>query len=127
MISRAAPQVLRLAGIYALFDLSSVIKKDHLNAALAIWQYCEDSCRFIFGNCTGDAVADEILSLLSKSNNGLTRSQIRNSFGRNKSGDKIKAALKTLLLAGLAASLKESGDAGRPAERWVITKGSRTT
>jgi hypothetical protein len=47
--SRGEAQVVRLALIYALLDKSTHILKEHLDAALALWEYCEESARFIFG------------------------------------------------------------------------------
>ena len=62
---RADPQSLRLALIYAVLDGSDgVIRPVHLKAALAMWQYYEDSARFIFGDSIGDPVADTILHAL---------------------------------------------------------------
>ena len=49
-ISRAEAQVVRLSLIYALLDLSPSILPTHLEAALALWRYAEDSARFIFGD-----------------------------------------------------------------------------
>src|SRR5262249_32262647 len=43
--SRAEAQTMRLACVYALLDASSVVSAEHLLAALAVWQYCEDSAR----------------------------------------------------------------------------------
>ena len=42
---RAAPQVLRLSMIYALMDRSHVIDLPHLKAALALWEYSEQSVK----------------------------------------------------------------------------------
>ena len=58
--SRAESQVMRLACVYALLDCSAEIRVEHLNAALAVWQYCHDSARFIFGDSLGDPTANEI-------------------------------------------------------------------
>ena len=47
--------------LYALLDGSAVIRLEHLQAALAIWRYCEESARLIFGDKLGDPDADVIL------------------------------------------------------------------
>ena len=52
--ARAEPQTVRLAMLYALLDGSSRIRCRHLEAALALWDYCDASARFLFGNMTGD-------------------------------------------------------------------------
>ncbi len=68
--SRATAQVTRLSCLYALLDNSDVIRLEHLEAALAVWQYCEDSAKHIFGMALGDKVADEILAKLEQAEGG---------------------------------------------------------
>ena len=46
--SRAEAQVLRLSAIYAALDSSSLIDACHLQAALAVWDYCCASARLLF-------------------------------------------------------------------------------
>src|SRR5262249_36013415 len=48
MIARAEAQVMRLALLYALLDGSDIIRREHMLAALAVWEYYEASARFIF-------------------------------------------------------------------------------
>jgi hypothetical protein len=94
-----------------------VIRVEHLMAGLAVWHYCEESARWIFGDRLGDPVADEILRSLRTSSNGLTRTQISDVFGRNVKAGAISHALSQIHSAGLATfALDETG--GRPAERW---------
>lgn len=50
LLSRAEAHVVRLSLLYALLDGSPEIRKVHLRAALAVWDYCEESVRFIFGD-----------------------------------------------------------------------------
>lgn len=47
--ARGDMHCLRLAMIFALLDGTPIIERSHLNAALAVWQYCRDSARFLFG------------------------------------------------------------------------------
>jgi rubrerythrin len=106
--SRAEAQVMRLACIYALLDCSLNIKKAHLEAALALWQYCEDSARYIFGGATGDKVADDIITALEGAGGeGMDRTQISNLFQRHKSSGQINTALKSLLESGRITRLEE--------------------
>lgn len=67
LIARSEAQVLRLALIYALLDTSRTIERVHLEAALACWEYCEASARYLFGESLGDPVADTILAALARS------------------------------------------------------------
>jgi hypothetical protein len=115
--SRAEAQVMRLACLYALLDMSDIVRPEHLRAALAVWKYCEASARFIFGNAMGDPVADELLALLRKSPVGLTRTEISSALGRNRVASDITRALTLLAEHGLAISKAEPTN-GRDAERW---------
>jgi hypothetical protein len=110
-------QTVRLALLYALLDRDPVIRRVHLEAALAVWRFCDASARFIFGNSLGDPVADDLLSALRDEPNGLTRKQIRDLFSRHAQPGSINRALRTLEGHGLARfELEET--LGRPAERW---------
>jgi len=100
--NRAEAQVLRLCVIYALLDASRVVQLPHLLAALAVWDYCETSARYIFGDSTGDPVADRILEALRNSPEGLTRSQIYDLIGHKLSQGRLQAALGLLLSTGRA-------------------------
>lgn len=120
MTARAESQVMRLACIYALLDCSDVVRREHLDAALAVWRYAEASANFIFGESLGDPVADELLRVLKQSSDGLTRTDISSHFGRNKGAKEIGRALVTLQENGLARSEMENTD-GRPAERWFAS------
>jgi hypothetical protein len=57
IIGRAEAQVLRLSALYAVLDRSRMIRTSHLLAALAFWEYAEDSAQRIFGDRLGDHVA----------------------------------------------------------------------
>ena len=119
--SRAEAQVLRLSMIYALLDRSTFIKRCHLRAALAVWRYCEDSARYIFGDSFGDPVADSILRNLRKDQKGLTRTEIRELFHRNRSELEINNGLRVLLEHGLVRFEREE-TGGRPSERWFVVR-----
>ena len=120
--SRAEAQVMRLACIYALLSRSSFIRVEHLRAALALWSYCEASARYIFGDSLGDPVADELLEALRSRPNGLTRTDIRDHFGRNRSAQGIDRALSVLLECGLVRHGRDESEKGRPSERWFALK-----
>jgi hypothetical protein len=108
---------MRLALIYALLDSDDAIRTRHLTAALAVWDYCEASARFIFGSRLGDPVADEIRDVLKANPEGLSRTELSAHFGRNRSAEIISRALATLAESGMAKKeLRET--AGRPREIW---------
>ncbi len=115
---RAEAQVMRLAALYAVLDFSKTIELAHLMAALAFWQYVEGSVRYIFGDATGDPLADRIYSALASAGAaGITRTDIRDVFAKNKAAVAIEKALDTLLRDGRAWCRTER-TAGRPAQRW---------
>jgi hypothetical protein len=117
LLARAEAHVLRLSLIYALMDRSAVIRAPHLLAALALWDYCERSVYYVFGDELGDPMADDLLRLLRSCPDGLTRNDIMNYLGRNQSSSRIGRALGLLLQHRLARrELEETG--GRQAERW---------
>jgi hypothetical protein len=125
--SRAEAQTMRLACIYAVLDCSAIIRAHHLTAALAVWQYSERSARFIFGAALGDATADQILQALCQHSDGMTRTGIRDLFGRNKSSFEIDRALALLNEHGRAVMSSESDGQGRPTERWRATTNTTLT
>ncbi len=118
VISRAEAQVMRLAMIYALLDCSSVIRGEHLESALALWDFCEASARYVFGSALGDPTADAILRALHANSEGLSRTAIRDLFGKHRSAADIDRALVLLREHGLALGpIMEKTD-GRPVEVW---------
>jgi hypothetical protein len=120
--ARAEAQVIRLALIYALLDCPAQgevqISLKHLDAAIAIWEYCEASAARIFGNALGDPVADEILRALRHAGKGgMTRTAIRDLFGRHRSADRVSQALALLATSG-RARMESNTTGGRPSELW---------
>jgi hypothetical protein len=111
--ARAEAIVMRLATIYAVLDARAQIGVEDLRAALAVWRYCEDSAGYVFGDAVGDPVADELLDALRSRPGGMTRTEIRDLFGRHCGGSRINAALAILAGAGVAAMSTEQ-TSGRP-------------
>ena len=109
---------MRLSCLYALLDMSVVVRQPHLEAALAVWSYVEASVRHVFGDALGDACADEILRALQlKAPEGLSRTEIRDLFGRHLKKEDVARALATLAANGLAHA-KTITTGGRNAEVW---------
>jgi hypothetical protein len=121
VLARAEAQVLRLSMLYALLDCSAIIRQEHLEAALALWEYAEASTLWVFGDRTGDEVADRIVEALrGVGEAGLTRTQLHELFGRHAREARIAEALAILTRLGLARP-EERPTRGRPAEVWVAT------
>jgi len=128
LTARAESQVLRFALVFAVLDCNSVVKKKHLLAALALWEYSEASCRYIFGDAIGDSAADMILAELKKHPQGLTKTEIqRNVFKNNKPKQELKRAYDVLFSQGLAYPKLDPGDQIRSPERWFAVNSESTT
>lgn len=117
LLARATTHVMRLACIYALLDRETNIDVQHLQAALALWQYCEDSVRYVWGNSLGDKTADAILKALLERPDGMTRTEISNSLGRHETGAKIANALDRLEKLN-KVRIEKIATAGAPATRF---------
>lgn len=124
VISRAEAQVIRLACIYAILDKSTVIHKEHLYGALALWDYSEQSARYIFGDSIGDWIADRIHNSIKDSVNGLSRTEMSKLFKGNTEGQRIETALRALEGYGLIQMVKK-GTSGRSVEQWIVTGGTK--
>jgi len=118
--SRAEVHVRRIATLYAVLDRSPVVTVDHLLAGLAVWQYAEDSARYLFGDLRGNVTADTILEELKLlAPEGLRKWELNNLFSRNTPAKVINAALNDLLQASLVIEEVEEPDGpGRPARRY---------
>lgn len=118
--ARAEAQVLRLSCLYALLDKTNAVDVPHLNAAYALWQYCEDSARYIFGTMLGNPLADDIYRMLTLAGtDGMTRTDISNELGRHHRSTDIQAALLHLSREGMARKTTKPTD-GRSVERWFF-------
>lgn len=116
--ARSEAQCLRLALCYALMDAATSIGLPHLLAALAVWERCEASARYIFGSALGDPVADEILRALRVARAaGMTRTDISHLFRGHQSAPRIGAALELLTRRNLAC-VDHQPTGGRTSEIW---------
>jgi len=94
LLSRAEAHVVRLSLLYALLDGAREIRKEHLYAALAVWDYSEESVRYVFG----DAADPDYTKILRKLEDGpLTTGEIRRVvFGDHKSSEWVSEKLDEL-------------------------------
>ena len=123
MTARAEAQVTRLSCLYALGDSSPIVRGTHLEAALALWRYCFESARFLFGDRTGDSLADRIRDRLRLAGpTGLTRTEMSSALRKNYPAERIDRALSLLSDYKAVRSEVEPPDRGRPIERWYATE-----
>lgn len=117
---RCTAHVRRLALIYALLDKADAVGVAHLNAALAVWNYCFASAEFIFGGLS--AMARDIYERLRVTFHGeLDRTSLFGSTGRHVRAEDLSGALLELSRYGLAMSRKEA-TLGAPRELWRALK-----
>jgi len=107
VIARAEAQVMRLACLYALLDSSPIIRLEHLSAGLALWNYCEQSARYIFGESLGDPLADEIKRVLDDAPDGMTQTDLNNHFKRHRTAEQLARALNVLIARGMVFKTAE--------------------
>jgi hypothetical protein len=117
LTARAEAHVWRLALMYAVIDRAKSIGTEHLAAAIALWEYSEEAVNCIFGDATGNPLADDLIRLIRANPLGVSRTDLSGFLGRNVSADKIGQALGLLLKAGLARPIEQKTD-GRPKEVW---------
>jgi hypothetical protein len=102
LTARAEAHVLRLSLIYALLDGSAVIETVHLRAALEVWRYAAQSVSVMFGENTGDPIADRILSAVRDGGHeGIDLEAEAALFARSVSADRRERARNKLVQAGL--------------------------
>ena len=117
--ARAEAQTIRLALVYALLDSSPQIRRGHLEAAQAVWTFCDDSARYLFGDLVGEAFTDEVLRVLrSAGTDGMSRFDLYQMFISHRAKAKIGEALIRLLAAGKVRRVQRQASRGLWGEMW---------
>jgi hypothetical protein len=107
--------------LYALLDGVAQITVPHINAAHALWQFCEASANYIFSDLSSDHVANTVLSELQKIRpDGYNRRELINDiFGCRVRANELSRALLALETAGKIRCVKHKPNGrGRPGEAW---------
>ena len=111
IINRAEAQTLRLALVYALLDGQERIEEPHLNAALAMWGYAQDSALYIFGDRASDPLEGKILEILQQG--PLTATELSRTFSGHVSKERLQPILQQLE-AQQRISITKQKNGGRP-------------
>jgi hypothetical protein len=135
MTSRGHALVLRLALIYALLDCPvkrtklfgpKLLTQDlkvracHLEAGLAVWDYCRQSAEQLFGNRSGNALGDKILKLLS--GGPMSKTEMNKHLSPAQKAE-VGVVLAELEATRLVRRTKKDHDGpGRPTELWERVK-----
>jgi hypothetical protein len=92
-----------------------VIEVDHLRAAYAVWTYCEDTVRYVFGDSLGDEIADKLLVAIRDAGPaGLTYTEQSKALGRHQTAKRLADARRVLLERELIVAERRQTD-GRDA------------
>jgi hypothetical protein len=119
---RAAPQVMKIASLFALGDRSKLVDVGHLDAALAIWRLSERTLRFIF-KADVDPRAEKLLAeLKAAAPEGLTKTQINDrAFRGNLNAESLDELLTRLLgFRYIVQTDPPKRERGRPAPRYHL-------
>jgi hypothetical protein len=121
LTARAEAHTIRLALLYALLDGQRRIQPQHLQAALALWDYAARSAAWALESTAGDPLAHQIHTALKHAlPDGLTRTQLRDLTHRNATTAQLDQALAALAHDGKITRHRILTN-GRPAELWTAT------
>ena len=113
-----------MASIFALADCNDMVDVEHLEAALAIWEFSSRSLKFMFGGDSDPAADKLMVALKAAGERGLTKREITNGvFHKNKDTETIDSLLTKLLAYRLIsqAPVTTKGP-GRPAHRYLANR-----
>lgn len=120
--NRAAPQVRRLALVYATADRSRRVGLPHLNAALEVWRYSEATVEYLFEGVPDDPAQALVEKVLRRRKGGwVTQSDLYRAFDKSSVRRHLRsAALEALEKTG-AVERRVVRTRGRPKTeyRWV--------
>jgi Protein of unknown function (DUF3987) len=121
VVSRAVQQILRLAMIYALLDRTGIIEARHITAALAFWNYCEDSVRYLFGDFNYNPEQLELMEYLQDERRGfLTKTEVLRDIYHNRNHKQMNQDLAQLKRAHRINFAMDKKTGGRPVTRiWL--------
>jgi hypothetical protein len=118
--SRAEVQVIRLALLYACLDVSSTIELRHLEAAVAVCDYCDASAKRLFGSIATDPLEGRVIEALQTGPKAMT--ELHRALGNHVDAAMLRATLANLQGQGRIESVKRQ-TAGRPATAWQLRDG----
>ena len=124
--SRAEAQVLRLSLIYALLDKSRVVRLEHLEAALEVWRYSEQSAYLLFDGRSGSTMKDRIFEAIRNAGDaGISRTGLQDALSRHAKKAELDDLLGDLEAQGLVVVVTEP-TRGHPWTLYFIREKSET-
>jgi len=119
LLGRAEAHVRRIATLYALLDKRRAVEPTHLRAAIALWQYAEDSVDWVFSGSSlqSDEDMTKTIHRAVMQQGELDDSGISALFHRSIPAARLNGFKKTLENAGLIHP-KQVSSGGRPRTVW---------
>lgn len=128
MTARGAPIVRRLACIYACLDCSDKVELPHLQAALALWDYCRESVEYVFGDVgpkkesTEDRERRELIQIIESNGGRITPRELKRRSRRYQPTEVAEGALESLIAAGLGKwEITTSVGGFKPVQEFVFS------
>jgi hypothetical protein len=123
--ARGPAQIRRLALIYSILDLDSIIRLHHLQAANAVWEYCLASARWIFGTATTEhaparSLNEKLLDALSIGETSQT--ELNRKFKNTCKASALAQALAELQALGRITQRQGEGSGGRAPVLWSLVE-----
>ncbi len=125
LLCRAEAYVLRIAALYALLDMRTCVDVPHLEAALALWNYAEESVERLFGNNLSVAECEHrILRAIEKAGR-MTDDEVSALFEPDVPVDTLRSAKTNLEREGLI-QCQEGKAEGCLRVEWLVGPGKPT-
>lgn len=118
--SRAEAQVIRLALIYACLDGVAIIEVVHLQAALAVWDYCDASAKRLFGQLEANTLENRVWHALQGGPQSTT--DLHRALGNHVPQQTLQNVLEGLARQRRVERL-QSATGGRSKTVWRISAG----
>ena len=120
---RAEAQVIRLSLLYAMLEGCSRIHTRHIKSGLAFWNYADASARFIFHGMNEDPKKRKLLDAL-KVQGEMSRTHIRDLFGRHLKKERLESMLSQLIAQGhIVKEIEKTG--GRPRDVFKMSPATK--
>ncbi len=102
VLSRAEPQLRRLAMILALTRESNIVDVEDIGAALDLWRYAEESARriFVLRESIADKAVMKVVGLI-RQKPGISRAELNKTLNWKDGAKKFDALLKETMASGL--------------------------
>jgi hypothetical protein len=124
LLARGPGHVTRLATLFALLTPAPRVDVEHLESALAWWEYGRQSVAFVFGDRTGNVTADRLRAEIMPGQEMSLDGVRREIFAGHVTDARLKDALELLVtLEGWETRVEPT--AGRP--RLLIKRPARAT